>query len=329
VVSQTRGLPSVAGNSFSSDACHVILRVSSLERDIWRIRIKARSRSPTAKSAPVQGSPSSLKVSKRSVEVITTATKDDLLLTDNAQPISLDSGNIGRVLCAELGKRKEKGAESHVLAFKNRNEETFDMFAIWSPQEIRAIQELRNILQLQQARLDRRQYRLDISRLAYLLAKSLLLLMRLDCYKEDDKWKKEDVLLLDEKTDELVLQKTENSTHALPGTTFISIAPESRAKDSLRKSVTPQRLPKSQAPNATLFALGVLLLKLAFGKSIEDLATKDEQDKGQITAKLTAERLEKGDQVLTLMGRLYANVVYRCLSGNFGTGGRDLRSEGL
>lgn len=117
-----------------------------------------------------------------------------------------------------------------------------------------------------------------------------------------------------------------------PGTTIADISKQPyiyRKLSSTAPCSTTQAQPTySVIRNQTLFALGILLIELWYGKSIEQLAINSDRDcqgtPGVVWC--TAERLVRTD-IPFEAGAQYADVVRRCIRCDFDRTDMDLDSE--
>ena len=126
-----------------------------------------------------------------------------------------------------------------------------------------------------------------------------------------DNWTKQDILYLPDPEGEKVPP---------PVQPYISRRFSTSKSAEVATVASPiSAIPQSFAPNKTLFTLGVVLIEIAFNKSIEELAA-ELGEAGKLKADwasfVTAIRLH--EQVQGLMGARYQHAVKGCLSCDFG-----------
>ena len=133
-----------------------------------------------------------------------------------------------------------------------------------------------------------------------------------------DRWKKQDILYFNEPGGDMVqalvqpyISRPFSSNMSRDGAT---VASNTRAAPAF-------------APNETLFTLGVILIEIAYNKTIEALAEPSEKaPMAAVTQYLTAIRIRK--EIGTKMGLQYQRAVDGCLMCQFGVQGliTDLKS---
>lgn len=133
-----------------------------------------------------------------------------------------------------------------------------------------------------------------------------------------DKWKKQDVLYFPEPGNDML---------QAPVQPYISRRFSSnRSRDSATVASDTRAVP-AFAPNETLFTLGVILIEIAYNKTIQALAEPGEKAQtAAMTQYLTAIRIRK--EIGVKMGRQYQRAVDGCLMCQFGVQGliADLKS---
>ena len=126
-----------------------------------------------------------------------------------------------------------------------------------------------------------------------------------------DNWTKQDILYLPD---------PEGEKDPPPVQPYISRRfSTSKSADVATVTSSTSAIPQSFAPNKTLFTLGVVLIEIAFNKSIEELAAElgeASRLKADWASFVTAIRLH--DQVQGRMGARYQRAVKGCLSCDFG-----------
>ena len=133
-----------------------------------------------------------------------------------------------------------------------------------------------------------------------------------------DKWKKQDVLYFPEPGSDMV---------QAPVQPYISRRFSSNmSRDDATVSLNTRAAP-GFAPNETLFTLGVILIEIAYNKTIEALAEPcDKAQMAAVTQYITAMRTSK--DIGQKMGLQYQRAVEGCLMCQFGVQGlnADLKS---
>lgn len=115
------------------------------------------------------------------------------------------------------------------------------------------------------------------------------------------KWTKDNILLVTDSTNDplpYVTHSFQSQRQSTQKTTTLDPEATNHIGDWIR--------------SASLFALGVFLLEMCYGRSIEDLAVDDEKNKGAHTQFLTATRL--AINVHDQMGQHYSQAVNACIN---------------
>jgi hypothetical protein len=303
---------------------HAILRVSSSISETWRIRLQLKElRSTTGSTARqnILDGPAVQMIHKKP-SFVTGEIEDGDDETSRQRTSNLPVEK--RDLCDVIDKRRNRavGTEYRIGTFGDGNGRIFELYALEFKEVTTRIYSLSDILLSQQTREKRWFYKLETYRVAYMLARSLLLLTSSPWYKDQDMWTKDGVLLVDG-------DPPEEQNTSLFGTPFVALSPTTNAKKAFSGTRSTSEPVAFLLANATIYALGIILIELAFLTPIENLVTDDERLKGERMEILTAMRLEREDMVLPLMGRIYANVVFRCLKCHFGTAEKNIESANL
>lgn len=133
-----------------------------------------------------------------------------------------------------------------------------------------------------------------------------------------DKWKKQDVLYFPEPGSDMV---------QAPVQPYISRRFSSNMSHDGATVASSTRAAPGFAPNETLFTLGVILIEIAYNKTIEALAEPGEKAQmAAVTQYVTAMRVRK--EIGAKMGLQYQRAVDGCLMCQFGVQGliADLKS---
>ncbi len=126
-----------------------------------------------------------------------------------------------------------------------------------------------------------------------------------------DKWKKQDVLYFSEPGSDMV---------QAPVQPYISRPFSSNMSRDGATLASSTRTAPSFAPNETLFTLGVILIEIAYNKTIEALAEPGEKAQmAAVTQYITAMRIRK--EIGMKMGLQYQRAVDGCLMCQFGVQG--------
>ncbi|KAF2182091.1 hypothetical protein K469DRAFT_691691 [Zopfia rhizophila CBS 207.26] len=156
----------------------------------------------------------------------------------------------------------------------------------------------------------------DALKIAVHLASSVLQLYKTPWLVED--WGKEDILFIHRPGASLY-------DHPFVSCGFSHLRSSAEEMEWVSTGTSPYNVIRNQ----TLFTLGILLIELWYGKSMDDLKTTDDtNNRGTPNdAWCTANRLIKDNEIRDNAGFLYAEAIERCIWCDFGQRETDLEDE--